>query len=85
MTTYGIRLNPIRRLTCSFEAHSSMGDAQRIHFPTRRVSLEAVIRLLIQEFKVPPRKPAEFWRSLLSESEAIFLDIAHQSRAGPSS
>ena len=59
------------------------GDVERVHFPTHRVSLEAVVRLLIEEFNVPTRTPAEFWRPLLAESEAIFLDIAHQSLSGP--
>lgn len=56
---------------------------ERLHFPTNRVSLEAVIRLLIEEFHVPSHSSPEVWRSLLAESEAAFLEIAHRSISGP--
>lgn len=55
----------------------------RIHFPTGRVSLEAILRLLIEDFGVPPREPAENWRAVLAESETEFLRIAHQAPSGP--
>ena len=54
-----------------------------IHFPTQRVSLEAVIRLLIEQFGVSSNQPAELWRSALAESEAQFLGIAHHFISGP--
>ena len=54
-----------------------------VHFPTHRVSLEAVIRLLIEEFRVPPRRESEFWRAVLAESEAVFMKIHHRSLSGP--
>ena len=54
-----------------------------VHFPTQRVSLESVIRLLIEQFNVPSTYPTEVWRPLLAESEALFLAIAHQSLSGP--
>jgi len=61
------------------------GDVQldRVHFPTHRVSLEAVIRLLIEEFNVPARKSEDFWRAVLAESEAVFLGIAHLPTPSP--
>ena len=62
---------------------SSVMNLERVHFPTHRVSLEAVIRLLIEEFGVPARTGAEFWRSVLAESEAAFLEIHRRSLSGP--
>lgn len=56
-----------------------------IHFPTQRVPLEAVIRLLIEQFNVPSNESPETWRSVLAESEALFLDIAHRPLSGPDS
>lgn len=58
---------------------------ERIHFPTSRISLEAVIRLLIEQFNVPSNTPPDIWRKLLAESEALFLQIAHKSLSGPTS
>ena len=54
-----------------------------VHFPTGRVSLEAILRVLIEDFAIPPREPAENWRAALAESEAPFLRIAHQALSGP--
>jgi hypothetical protein len=48
-----------------------------IHFPTRRVSFEAVIRLLIEEFDVPSLALREEWEPMLAESEKMFFQIAH--------
>ena len=56
---------------------------ERVHFPTHRVSIEAVIRLLIEEFGVRSRTEPDFWRAVLAESEAAFLDIHHRSLSGP--
>lgn len=56
---------------------------ERVHFPTNRVSLEAAIRLLIEQFNVLPNTPADIWRHLLAESEALFMQIAHKSLSGP--
>jgi hypothetical protein len=55
----------------------------RVHFPVGRVSLEAVIRLLADQFEVPTNEPPAVWRSALAESERIFLDIAHRPLSGP--
>lgn len=54
-----------------------------IHFPTGRTSLEAVIRLLVDQFKVPTKLPAEEWRPILACSEESFRVIAHQPESGP--
>lgn len=56
---------------------------ERVHFPTQRISLEAVIRLLIEQFRVPTNQHAEIWRPVLAESEAAFLEIAHRTISGP--
>jgi len=50
----------------------------RLRFPTGRVTLEAVIRLLSDQFGVPCNEPPELWRPVLAESEKLFLEIAHQ-------
>ena len=55
----------------------------RIHFPTDRISFEAVIRLLIDQFGVPTSESADVWRPLLAESESLFLGIRHRSLSGP--
>lgn len=56
----------------------------RVHFPTGRVALEAVIRLLIEQFGVPTRDEPAVWRALLTASEGDFQKIAHQPQSGPS-
>ena len=55
----------------------------RIHFPTGRTTIEAVIRLLAEQFHVPCNKPPEFWRPLLTETEREFERIAHRPLSGP--
>lgn len=55
----------------------------RVHFPTDRISFEAVVRLLIEQFGVNANEPADVWRPLLAESEALFLGIRHRSLSGP--
>ena len=55
-----------------------------IHFPAARVSLEAVIRLLIDQFKVHARTGRSHWRRLLTESEKAFLEIANKALSGAS-
>ncbi len=55
----------------------------RIHFPTHRVALEAVIRLLAEQFQVPCHEAGAVWRPVLAESERLFLGIAHPPLAGP--
>jgi hypothetical protein len=62
------------------------GLLERIHFPTSRVPLEAVIRLLAEPkgLKVPWNQRKATWRPMLAQSEAAFLGIAHRSISGPS-
>lgn len=57
---------------------------ESVHFPTDRVAIEAVIRLLIEQFDVSSNVASEIWRPLLAESEAAFKQIAHRSISGPS-
>jgi hypothetical protein len=57
----------------------------RIHFPTGRVSIESVIRLLADQFEVPCNEPPETWRPVLAEAEQTFLGIAHRPLSGPAS
>ena len=54
---------------------------QRVHFPTRRMSIESIIQLLIQDFGVPANTDASFWKELLNESVSEFHKIAHEGRA----
>jgi hypothetical protein len=61
----------------------SKSSLPRIHFPTGRVALEAMIRLLADQFEVPCNEPPEMWRPVLSESEQAFQRIAHQPPSGP--
>jgi hypothetical protein len=49
----------------------------RVHFPTNRVSIEAGIRLLADDFAVPTATDDSIWRPLLAASEGIFHQIAH--------
>lgn len=55
----------------------------RIHFPTGRISLEAVIRLLADQFELPCATDRSYWRAVLAESERAFLEIAHKPLSGP--
>jgi hypothetical protein len=60
------------------------GMLERVHFPSGRISIESVIRLLIEQFAVTPNTASEVWRRVLAESEQIFEDIAHRPLSGPS-
>lgn len=55
----------------------------RLHFPTGRVSLEAIVRLLVESFDVPCDEWEIKWRRVLAESERTFLDMAHHPPSGP--
>lgn len=55
----------------------------KTHFPTGRVSIESIIRLLIEQFNVPPNEPPEIWRPVLTESEKLFYEIAKRPLSGP--
>jgi len=58
------------------------GALERTHFPTGRVSIEAVIRLLVEQFGVLPAA-SEVWRRVLTETERAFEAIAHRPLSGP--
>jgi hypothetical protein len=58
-------------------------ELKDIHFATGRVSLEAVIRTLIEQFHIPPRTEKGIWRPILTVSERDFLEVAHQTLSGP--
>jgi hypothetical protein len=45
---------------------------ERIHFPTGRVSLEALIRPLIKQFHVPTNTPTDIWRPALRRARRHF-------------
>ena len=55
----------------------------KVHFPASRVPLEAIIRLLIEDFGVPPRDDEEVWRPVLAWTEEEFRKIAHEQVSGP--
>ena len=56
---------------------------ERVHFPAGRLSLEAVIRLLVDQFGVRSRERPDVWRPVLAETERSFLAIAHRALSGP--
>lgn len=58
-------------------------DLHKVHFPTGRVAIEAVVRLLVEQFEVPSNESAEIWRPVLAESERAFQEIAHRPLSGP--
>lgn len=50
----------------------------RIHFPTGRISLDAVIRVLAERFHLPTNELPDVWRSALAGSEPSFHEEADQ-------
>jgi len=56
---------------------------ERIHFPTGRVTIEAIIRLLIVQFGLKANVPA-LWEDVLYKTEEGFLKIARHMPSGPS-
>lgn len=65
------------------ERAASPTTLARLHWPTGRVSLEAILRLLADQFRVPCNQPSEVWRPALAESERDFLQVAHRPLSGP--
>lgn len=49
----------------------------RVHYPTGRVPIEAVIRLLADDYAVPCATDESVWRPVLAASEAAFRQVAH--------
>ena len=45
--------------------------------------MEAIIRLLVDDFGVPANEPNHVWRPLLYETETTFLGIARQPQPRP--
>jgi len=58
------------------------GRLERVHFPTGRVPLEAVMRLLIERFSVPSNTAPEVGRRALALREPAFEEIAHRPLSG---
>jgi hypothetical protein len=59
-------------------------ELQDVQFPTNRVGLEAVVRLLVESYGVPCTDWLSVWRGVLAETEQAFLRIAHRPASGPS-
>jgi len=55
----------------------------RVRFPTMRVSLEAIIRLLVEEFGVPCNESEDVWRPALESTERAFLAVQHLQLRSP--
>ncbi len=55
----------------------------RVHLPTARISAEAVIRLLADQFDIPCHADAGVWRPVLAEAERQFNKICHKPLSGP--
>lgn len=73
--------------SCHLNIHASLDlpgvlpvthPLKKVHFPTDRVSLEAVLRLLMRDFRVPSMRGAEVWGPVLACSETEFKRIAHR-------
>jgi hypothetical protein len=58
---------------------------ERIHFPVQRTSIEAVVRLLAEEFQVRCNTDEAIWRPTLAVAETAWLHIAHMPISGPDS
>lgn len=86
-----LRTPPSPHPASHFQVNATMAEErlpaavplERIHFPTYRISLEAVIRCLAEQIRVPCNEPPEIWRPVLAETERTFLSIAHQPLSGP--
>ncbi len=80
-----LRIPPALHPAAHVQINGSLAEAclpparslSRIHFPTARISLEAVIRLLADQFGTPCGAEPDVWRPVLSETERAFLQIAH--------
>jgi hypothetical protein len=66
------------------EAESPLPRGLRgVHFPTGRLSVAAILRLIIEQFGCDTDEPPEFWRPILAAVEGQFLGFAHQTLSGP--
>jgi hypothetical protein len=82
-----LRESPLREPGAHLQVRGALAEAgvlpehqplANVQFPTRRVSIEAIIRLLAIEFGVPCRSEPARVNALLSEAEAPFMAIAHE-------
>jgi hypothetical protein len=58
-------------------------DLPDIHFPTGRVAIEGIARLLADQYGVKCNCEPEVWRPALATAEKAFLEIAHRPLSGP--
>jgi hypothetical protein len=73
------------QLRGTFTEDTPAADMHKVHFPTGRVSIEGVARLLADQFGLETNTPPEIWRPVLAESEQTFQEIAHRPLSGPAS
>ncbi len=74
------------QVNCDLSVPDVLDDSTplgRIHFPSGRISLDAVIRLLADDFHLPTNESPELWRWALAGSEPPFLDPNHQPLSDP--
>jgi hypothetical protein len=55
-------------------------EMKKVHFPVLRVTIESVIRLLVNEFGVETNTDEAIWRPMLAATEQEFLSIARTQR-----
>jgi hypothetical protein len=68
----GFRLYPHLHIgLVSIAKDAPIPEFHKLHLPTSRVSLESIVRLLIDDFGVQPRRSN--WRDILDSTEAAFL------------
>ncbi len=94
-TAYQYRLDGERGEVLSWHWHPAAGVSyphvhvsgdvspltRRMHLPTGRVSIESVLRLLLAEWGVPPRR--DDWSQVLGEAESGFLEHRRWSGHSP--
>jgi hypothetical protein len=54
-------------------AHATRPEVNRAHFPSRRISVEEVIRLILESFPVEPLQGD--WRDILSRTQGAYEDF----------
>lgn len=55
----------------------------RVHIPTGRIPIEAMLRCLIEQFGIACNESPDVWRPVFTESETLFHEIAHRPPYGP--
>jgi hypothetical protein len=51
-------------------------DMEKIHFSVPRPTIENLIRVLVYDFEVPPKIPAQVFEPVLQACEKEFLQVA---------